>query len=152
MIDIKHLSQNVERYRHELTIRGGNPDFASHANDLYESWKQAKSDLDDALMKKNEFNKKIATLTPEEKVKALEEMKVLSESSKELETKSKSLQSELKKAVSKVPNLSYDDIPVGKSDADNPVVGVWGEKPEFSFTPKPYYELEAYKQFVDQKA
>lgn len=73
-------------------------------------------------MKKNEFNKKISTLTDEERSNALEEMKVLADTTKELESKSKTLQVDLKKAVSKVPNLTYDEIPVGKSDEDNPVV------------------------------
>lgn len=152
MIDIKHLSQNVERYRHELEIRWSNPDFATRANEIYESWKIAKAELDKSLMKKNEFNKKISTLTDEERSNALEEMKVLADTTKELESKSKTLQVDLKKAVSKVPNLTYDEIPVGKSDEDNPVVWTWWEKPEFDFEPKPYYELDIYKKYVDQKA
>ncbi len=32
-------------------------------------------------------------------------------------------------------------MPVGKSEADNLVVSSWGDIPEFSFQPKPHYEL-----------
>jgi hypothetical protein len=27
----------------------------------------------------------------------------------------------------------------------------WGKKPEFDFEAKPYYELDVYKKYVDQK-
>jgi len=151
MIDIKHLAQNVERYAKELEIRGWNPEFAQEAADTYELWKNQKWELDELLQKKNDFNKQISTLSPDEKQTALAEMKQVSENIKERESKFKELQHKLTKAVSKIPNLTYDGIPVGKSDLDNPVIQTWGEKPSFDFDVKPYYELDVYKKYVDQK-
>lgn len=40
-----------------------------------------------------------------------------------------------------IPNFLDASVPEGKSDADNPVVRTWGEKPAFSFAPKPHYDL-----------
>ncbi len=151
MIDIKHLAQNVERYREELEKRGGNPDFAWEAAELYEVWKKQKWELDEFLQKKNDFNKEIGKLSSEEREKALWDMKVLSNDIKEREWALKELETSLAKAISKIPNLTYDGIPIGKSDVDNPVIQSWGEKPSFDFEVKPYYELEAYKKYVDQK-
>jgi len=42
-----------------------------------------------------------------------------------------------------LPNILHDSVPEGKSEADNTVVKTWGEKPSFSFTPKPHYDLGA---------
>ena len=78
-------------------------------------------------------------------------MKNTSEKIKGLESEVKELQEALTSSVAKIPNLTWDGIPIGKSDEDNPVTGTWGEKPEFDFEPKPYYELEIYKELVDQK-
>ena len=125
MIDIKHLAQNVERYRQELEKRGGNPDFATQAYDIYENWKSQNTELDELLSQKNEFNKNIGMLSAEERESGLAQMKKLSIDIKGRETKVKELSEALKKAISKVPNLSYDEIPLGKSDEDNPVVQVW---------------------------
>ena len=152
MIDIKHLVANLERYKEELTKRWANPDFAVEAKDVYDNWKEKKSALDALLEKKNEFNKKIGKLSPNEREAALWEMKQISEEAKKLEEVVRDLSGQLKKAVSKIPNLSYDEIPLGKSDEDNPVTQVWGKKPEFEFEEKPYYELPVYKKYVDQKA
>jgi len=151
MIDIKHLAQNVERYREELTKRNGNPDFATQAKESYEIWKNKKTDIDPLLEKKNDFNKKIGTLSADERESALVEMKTLSDEIKEKEDSLREAFSTLTKSVAKVPNLTYDDIPVWKSDEDNPVIEVWWEKPNFDFEVKPYYELEVYKKYVDQK-
>ena len=151
MIDIKHLAQNVERYAQELEKRGWKWEYAQQAKDNYAVWKEAKAELDALLEKKNSFNKKIATLTPDEREKALIEMKKLSTEIKEKEENQKTNTLSLKKSVAKIPNLSWDDIPLWKSDADNPVVQTWWEKPTFNFPVKPYYELETYKELVDQK-
>jgi len=151
MIDIKYLAENAQRYAKELEIRGWNPDFAYEAKDLYDTWKVQKTQLDELLAKKNDFNKSIASLSPDEKQSALADMKIVSDEIKEKESVFKITSAELTKAVAKIPNLTYDDIPVGKSDADNPVVQVWWEKPSFDFEVKPYYELDVYKKYVDQK-
>jgi len=151
MIDIKHLAGNVARYAKELEIRGWNPEFATQAADTYELWKNQKTDLDELLQKKNDFNKTIWNLSPEERESALADMKKLSDEIKEKESTFKETSTLLNKDIAKIPNLTYDDIPVWKSDEDNPVVQTWGEKPSFDFEVKPYYELEVYKKYVDQK-
>jgi len=150
MIDIKHLAANVERYAKELEIRGWNPHFANEAAEVYELWKNQKIELDELLQKKNDFNKSIWSLSAEEKQTALGEMKKVSDDIKEKEALFKETGLSLTKAVAKIPNLTYDGIPVGKSDADNPVVQVWWEKPSFDFKVKPYYELEVYKKYVER--
>ncbi|MCL5270935.1 MAG: serine--tRNA ligase [bacterium] len=40
-----------------------------------------------------------------------------------------------------VPNPPHATTPVGRGEEDNQVVGHWGEKPAFAFTPKPHWEL-----------
>jgi seryl-tRNA synthetase len=112
MIDIKHLAQNVERYREELTKRGGNPDFATQAKENYEIWKNKKTEIDPLLEKKNDFNKKIGTLSPEERQSALVAMKTLSDEIKAKEDSLREAFVVLTKSIAKIPNLTYDDIPV----------------------------------------
>ena len=152
MIDIKHLVWSVERYREELEKRWGNPELAGEAKEIYENWKIKKSELDELLQKKNDFNKTIGKLSADERESALWEMKALSDEVKVLEDEYKVLQANLVNATAKIPSLSWDNIPVGKNDLDNPVTQVWWEKPSFDFEAKPYYELDVYKKFVDQKA
>lgn len=151
MIDIKHLAKNTARYEQELTKRGKNPQLANIAKQNYDNWKELKQETDVLLEKKNEFNKTIKSLSDTQREGALVEMKQLSETIKNKEAWLKSSFVELTKSISEIPNLTWDGIPIWKSDEDNPVVQEWWEKPEFSYDAKPYYELETYKEFVDQK-
>ncbi|MBN2080373.1 MAG: serine--tRNA ligase [Spirochaetes bacterium] len=52
-----------------------------------------------------------------------------------------SLDEEFRDMHLSIPNILHESVPVGKDEKDNPVVRTWGEKPRFSFTPKPHYEL-----------
>ena len=40
-----------------------------------------------------------------------------------------------------LPNLPHDNAPIGEDPSANPEVRTWGEKPQFSFTPKSHIEL-----------
>ena len=40
-----------------------------------------------------------------------------------------------------LPNIPHETVPVGYTSEDNPVVRTWGEKPSFSFTPRPHWEV-----------
>ncbi|MEZ4483595.1 MAG: hypothetical protein R2864_03040 [Syntrophotaleaceae bacterium] len=40
-----------------------------------------------------------------------------------------------------LPNLPYEDCPIGASEDDNREVRTWGNPPAFAFEPKPHWEL-----------
>ncbi len=40
-----------------------------------------------------------------------------------------------------LPNLPHETVPVGADSRDNPVVGTWGEAPQFDFPPRPHWEV-----------
>ena len=44
-------------------------------------------------------------------------------------------------ALLQFPNLPHESVPVGKSAEDNLEVRAWGTRREFSFAPKPHWEL-----------
>jgi seryl-tRNA synthetase len=43
--------------------------------------------------------------------------------------------------LSGIPNLTRDEVPIGRSEADNVTVKTWGTIPAFDFVPKPHWEL-----------
>jgi len=50
-----------------------------------------------------------------------------------------------------IPNLLSDDVPDGKSDADNVVIREWGLKPCFNYTPKNHEEIGEKLDILDTK-
>ena len=43
--------------------------------------------------------------------------------------------------LARVPNIPHESVPVGKSEQDNVEVRRWGTPREFSFKPKPHWDL-----------
>jgi len=64
---------------------------------------------------------------------------------KELET----IQAELQDMLMGIPNLPHDDVPVGKTEADNLEVRRWGEVKTFNFEAKDHVDLGANLGLLD---
>ncbi len=65
----------------------------------------------------------------------------LKEESREAEEQYAALEKELVPLLIKIPNIPSADTPIGPDESGNQVVREWGEKPQFSFTPKEHFEL-----------
>lgn len=53
----------------------------------------------------------------------------------------RALDEELKHALSVLPNMPLDEVPVGEDESDNVEVRLVGEKPSLGFAPKEHFEL-----------
>jgi seryl-tRNA synthetase len=151
MISIQDLLNNTAAFAANLKNRNGNPELAQMAVDAYNSWKVSQNELDIIRQTKNQFNDKVITLQGEEKMLAINEMKVVAEKIKGLETETKELRENFDNLLKKIPSLTSQYTPIGKDDSENPVVQVWGDKPTFSFEPKQYWELPVYSKYVFQE-
>jgi seryl-tRNA synthetase len=93
---------------------------------------------------RNAANQAMASLAkgdPAEFAAKRDELKLLSNEVKELETRLGELEAGLQQKLLTVPNLPHSTTPDGKGEADNVTVRSWGEKPKLAFTPKPHDEL-----------
>ncbi len=48
---------------------------------------------------------------------------------------------QMRLSLARIPNLTRDEVPTGKSESDNVTVKLWGNIPSFDFMPKPHWEL-----------
>jgi len=58
-----------------------------------------------------------------------------------LQKRAEDLESRLRQTLASIPNLTRDEVPSGKSEADNVTVKIWGKITAFDFSPKPHWEL-----------
>lgn len=75
------------------------------------------------------------------KTQLIEEMRSVKEDIKQKEESLKAIVEEWQKIMLKIPNIPSVDTPEGPNDTGNQVIRSWGEKPQFSFTPKEHYEI-----------
>lgn len=86
---------------------------------------------------------------PALKVQLIEEMRAVKEDIKAQEEKQNEVMSEWQAMMLQVPNVPDMSVPEGVGDEENKEIKVWGEKPQFSFTPKNHMELMLMHDMVD---
>ncbi len=69
------------------------------------------------------------------------EMRETNQRIKEMDTELSLIEENLQAIIMSIPNLCDDSVPVGQSDADNLEIRVWGARPDFTFTPRPHWEI-----------
>jgi seryl-tRNA synthetase len=128
----------------DVLRRGG--DVAS----LVDAWKsidqrrrKLQGELDTMRQQRNAANERMAKLDKKSPdfVAARDELKALSSKIKEGELELAKLEAESEQRLLSMPNAPHASVPDGASEADNPVLHVWGDKPVFGFTPKPHWEI-----------
>lgn len=76
-------------------------------------------------------------------------MRALGDRIAELEVELNEVDRALRDNLLLVPNLADPDVPVGKDESENLVIGGWGTPREFDFEPKPHWELGEALDIID---
>lgn len=85
----------------------------------------------------------------EQKDIRIEEMRQVKENLQNQEAYLKTIDAELKELLKEVPNVPFDDVPVGPDESANVVLREEGSKPEFSFKPQDYMEIATGNGWID---
>ncbi|HQP30185.1 MAG TPA: serine--tRNA ligase, partial [Deltaproteobacteria bacterium] len=136
---MKFVRQNVDLVKQSLTNRGSSADL-DKLLDLDNRRRGLIQEADDLKAKRNQFSAMVAKKGKgaEEELK---EMRRISDVIKTIDQDIKALESDMDAIVLSIPNIPHTSVPVGSTPEDNPVVRVWGEKPEFAFEPKPHWDI-----------
>lgn len=134
-----------------------NPDIVKTACDK----KQVKVDIDKLLQldkRKRELmtisegikaeQNKISRLK-ERNEEAINKAKEMKEKIRDLEPELKSVEKEINDLMSRVPNIPFDQVPVGKDDSENVVLKKVGKVPKFSFPLKDYMQIGEKLDVID---
>jgi len=76
-------------------------------------------------------------------------MRELSDQIKALDAEVREREQEIETLLLNIPNVHHPSVPVGASEAENVEVRRWGEPPQFSFPPKPHWEIGEQLGIID---
>ncbi|MBY5312325.1 serine--tRNA ligase [Rhizobium leguminosarum] len=152
MLDIKWIRENPEALDAALAKRGAEP-LAQSLVALDEKRRSAVQKAQDLLSRRNLASKEIGAAMAQkngelaEKLKAeVSELKTLLPA---IEEEDRQLTAELSDALSRIPNIPFDDVPVGKDEHDNVVTRTVGEKPRWNHAPKEHFEIGEALGYMD---
>jgi seryl-tRNA synthetase len=156
MLDARYVADHLVEVRQKLGRRS--PEDAASLDGIAEIAKRRRELIvatESLQAERNSASEAMAALAKSGDKTALEarraELKKLSDEVKRRETELRDVETEMERRLLVVPNVPHDSVPDGKSDADNPVVRVVGEKPAFAFDPKPHWEIGEKLGILDQQ-
>jgi seryl-tRNA synthetase len=152
MLDLGFVRTNLELVEKKLRERGQDP--AALLGDFRELDLRRRERITEAEQLKAQRNKlteEVARLkkSGQDASAPMDETRALKTRMDELETAAAESETELRAILTRIPNLTRDEVPVGSSEQQNVEVKRWGTIPEYSFQPKPHWELGAQLGILD---
>jgi seryl-tRNA synthetase len=144
MLELGFVRGNLELVETKLRARGADPaallgDF--HALDR--SRREAITQSEQLKARRNELSQQVGALkrTGQDATALMDETRGLKDKLDELDKAAATLDEQLRLSLTRIPNLTRDEVPAGTSEADNVIVKTWGEIPKLAFEPKAHWEL-----------
>lgn len=152
MLDIHFIRENADLVKAGAAKKNVEVDI-DRLLALDEERKTLRAQMDEKKAEQNRMGDTIRRADGTERDALIERMRHVKEGFSELEGKFTTLTDEWTKLMLAIPNLPSPDTPEGPDESGNVVVREWGTKPEFSFEPKPHWDIGESLGIIDtQKA
>lgn len=142
MHDLQSFRANLEETAARLATRGVSLDL-DHFRRLDSERRAALTEAESLKGQRNSETAEIGKLRREGADTADRQQRVreMGDRIAALDDRAKALDDEFRSLLATIPNLPHASVPQGRSAEDNVEVRREGTKPEFSFQPKPHWEL-----------
>ena len=142
MLDIKFVRDNRDMVERMLEQRGYDMELPPLLA-LDQQRREAIQEVESLKHERKLVSDQIAQMKKkgEAATQIISRMRQASQRIKELDGKLGEVEDEIHRSLLLIPNVPHESVPVGKDENDNPVVKRWGEITQFSFAPKPHWEL-----------
>ena len=152
MHDIKWIRENPEAFDAALARRGAEP-AASGLIALDEKRRSVIQSLQDMQSRRNAASKEIGAAMAQKNMELAEKLKAevadIKENMPRAEEEDRQVTAELNDALSRLPNMPFDDVPDGKDEHDNVVTRVVGQKPGWNHEAKEHFEIGEALGYMD---
>jgi len=151
MFEIGWLRQNIEKVRESLEKRGYDSKILEEFIEVDRLRREIIAEVESLRAKRNQITKEIEQLKRkgEDAQHLVEEVKGIKERIKELEDSLKEREKGIEGLLLQIPNIPHNSVPIGKDSSFNRVVRYWGEPRNFSFEPKPHWEIGEALKILD---
>jgi seryl-tRNA synthetase len=142
MLDLRYTREHLEEVKERIGRRGEAIDWERFSR-LDAERREILRESESLRAQRNQVSEVIAD-KKKKKLEAKEEidrMKDVSNRIKELEAGLAGKEEGLQGLLMTIPNIPHESVAIGHGDQDNPEIRKWGKLPEFSFAPKPHWDI-----------
>lgn len=142
MLDIKFVRDNHEKVEQALKNRGA----AISLTEFIGREKERRELLAEVEVLKNKRNTVSQEISRKKKAgenadDMIVEMREVGDRIAAIDAKVKETEAALQAILMNIPNVPHQSVPVGKDEQDNQEIRRWGTPREFTFEPKPHWEI-----------
>ena len=152
MLDIKWIRENPETLDKALAKRGAQS-LSSELMALDEKRREYVGKVQAAQERRNAASKEIGKAMAAKDAATADKLKAevaeLKDFLAQAEDEERRLTKELNDALSTIPNIPLEDVPLGKDESDNVEVRRVGNQRNFAFQPKEHFELGEALGYMD---
>jgi seryl-tRNA synthetase len=141
MLDTKFIRENLEEAERRLSTRGGAP-YLDGFRELDGRRLTLLRESETLKALRNNVSDEISRIKDKSQAQdKILEMREVSQRIKGMDEELKQVDDELSGFLLTVPNLPDPSTPLGATELDNVLVRTWGEPGDYSFTPRPHWEI-----------
>jgi len=144
MLDIGFVRNNLAFVEEKLRARGVEPTALLGDFQSLDTRRRGAITLAEQLKaRRNELSQQVGQLkrAGRDAAAVMDETRALKEELDALDTTAAGLDEQMRQSLARIPNLTREEVPPGKSEAENVVAKTWGVIPTFDFAPKPHWEI-----------
>ncbi len=144
MLDLELIRKNPEFVKERLRTRGeGFEELVDRVLELDYERRSILKELESLRAERNAKSKEIGMLKRkgEDTSSLEEEVRRIKGMIEGLEEKLANVEERLRDVMLRIPNLPHESVPIGKDENENVEVRRWGRPREFSFEPRPHWEI-----------
>jgi seryl-tRNA synthetase len=138
MIDVNVIRDDPEKVKKGIGKKNADPKLVDKFLRVDDEWRTKIKALDDLKAEQNELSKELAK---DRKEDLISRAQLLKQRIADIETERTTLEAKRDEILNKIPNLPFEDVPVGKDENENKVLREVGDRPNFDFKPKDYLVL-----------
>lgn len=138
MLDINLIRKNPDLVKERLSRRNIDVKLINKLLRLDEEWRLKTKALDDLKAEQKSVGKKISQ---NQDAELISKAQFLKQRIAELEEEKSLYELKREEILNKLPNIPFEDVPVGVNENDNKVLREVGEKRKFDFKPLDYLTL-----------
>lgn len=157
MLDIQFIRENADRVKQNAAAKNVQVDVDALLK-ADEERRSLLQQIEALRQERNELAKSMSGLSvsdpgfsPARDPEHIARGKELKDKLNELEQKLQKVEEAYLPLLKKVPNMAWEDVPVGASEDDNVVAKTVGEPTKFEFKPKNHWEIAQAKGWIDKE-
>ncbi len=138
MLDVKLIRENPEKVKAGVVKKKIDPKLVDKFLRLDEEWRVKTKALDDLAAEQNAISREMGKSQSQD---LLSKAQLLKQRIADIEAERDVLSSKRDDILNKLPNLPFDDVPLGKDESENKILREISKKKNFKFKPKDYLAI-----------